>query len=128
MAEGGDGGQAAGGGGGVGADGSLRGWGRSGRRRGRRGWWKAVEGVGRTGARQVEAVLAAHPQVTEGARALIPIIQPSGIVAWGQLRRPNEVDGAQGNFRAPRNACTLNATNDYEAVQAWLALHETVAT
>ncbi|HBU0427245.1 TPA: integrase, partial [Klebsiella pneumoniae] len=25
-------------------------------------------------------------------------------------------------------ACTLNATNDYEAVQAWLALHETVAT
>ncbi len=33
-----------------------------------------------------------------------------------------------GQFRAPRNACTLNATNDYEAVQAWLALHETVAT
>ncbi len=71
-----------------------------------------------TGARQVEAFFAAHPQLTERARALIPIIQPSGIVPWEQLRLPNEVDGSQGNFRAPRNACTLNATNDYEAVQA----------
>ncbi|HGN8572974.1 TPA: Tn3-like element Tn4401 family resolvase TnpR, partial [Klebsiella pneumoniae] len=94
----------------------------------RRGWWKAIEGLGMTGARQVEAFFAAHPQLTERARALIPIIQPSGIVPWEQLRLPNEVDGSQGNFRAPRNACTLNATNDYEAVQAWLALHETVAT
>ncbi|VDB02136.1 Tyrosine recombinase XerD [Klebsiella pneumoniae] len=39
---------------------------------------------------------------------------------------PNEVDGSQGNFR-PR-ATRTNATNDYEAVQARLALHETVAT
>ncbi len=85
-------------------------------------------GLGMTGARQVEAFFAAHPQLTERARALIPIIQPSGIVPWEQLRLPNEVDGSQGNFRAPRNACTLNATNDYEAVQARLALHETVAT
>lgn len=84
----------------------------------RRGWWKAIEGLGMTGARQVEAFFAAHPQLTERARALIPIIQPSGIVPWEQLRLPNEVDGSQGNFRAPRNACTLNATNDYEAVQA----------
>lgn len=27
-----------------------------------------------------------------------------------------------------RDACTLNATNGYEAVQAWLALHETATT
>ncbi|MGF6979940.1 hypothetical protein QFZ94_008457 [Paraburkholderia sp. JPY465] len=47
---------------------------------------------------------------------------------WEQLRLPHEVDGSHGSFRAPREACTLNATNDYEAVQAWLALHETVAT
>ncbi|MBD4420072.1 integrase, partial [Xanthomonas citri pv. citri] len=27
----------------------------------RRGWWKAIEGLGMTGARQVEAFFAAHP-------------------------------------------------------------------
>jgi len=61
-------------------------------------------------------------------RQLIAFAQPSGIVRWEQLRLPEEVDGSQGNFRAPRHACTLIATNDYEAVQAWLALHETAAT
>jgi site-specific recombinase XerD len=38
------------------------------------------------------------------------------------------VDGSHGSFRAPRQACTLDASNDYEAVQAWLALHETATT
>jgi len=94
----------------------------------RRGWWKSIEGLGMTGARQVEAFFAAHPRLTERARALIAVAQPSGIVPWEQLRLPGEVDGSQGSFRAPRDACTLNATNDYEAVQAWLALHETAAT
>lgn len=94
----------------------------------RRGWWKAIEGLGMIGARQVEAFFAAHPQLTERARALIAVAQPSGVVPWEQLRLPGEVDGSQGSFRAPREACTLNATNDYEAVQSWLALHESVAT
>jgi hypothetical protein len=53
--------------------------------------------------------------------------RPSGIVPWEKLRLPHEVDGSQGNFRAPRNACTLNAKNDYETVQAWLTLHEAFA-
>lgn len=94
----------------------------------RRGWWKAIEGLGMTGARQVEAFFAAHPHLTERARALIAVTEPRGIVPWEQLHLPNEVDGSQGRFRAPREACTLNATNDYEAVQAWLSLHETAAT
>lgn len=94
----------------------------------RRGWWKAIDGLGMTGARQVEAFFAAHPHLTERARALIAVTEPRGIVPWEQLHLPNEVDGSQGSFRAPREACTLNATNDYEAVQAWLSLHETAAT
>uniref|UniRef100_UPI0005656BCB phage integrase family protein n=1 Tax=Cupriavidus sp. UYPR2.512 TaxID=1080187 RepID=UPI0005656BCB len=76
----------------------------------RRGWWKAIEGLGMAGARQVEAFFAAHPQLTERARALIIVAQPSGIVPWEQLHLPGEVDGSRGSFRAPRNACTLNAT------------------
>lgn len=94
----------------------------------RRRWWVAIDGLGVTAARQIEAFFAAHPQLTERARALIAVAQPSGIVPWEQLRLPHEVDGSHGSFRAPRQACTLNATNDYEAVKAWLALHETVAT
>ncbi|MFL9998889.1 phage integrase family protein [Paraburkholderia sediminicola] len=94
----------------------------------RRRWWAAIDGLGVTAGRQIEAFFTGHPQLTERARALIAVAQPSGIVPWEQLRLPHEVDGSHGSFRAPRQACTLNATNDYEAVQAWLALHETAAT
>ena len=44
------------------------------------------------------------------------------------LRVSPAVDGSQGTFRAPREANTLNADNDYGAIQAWLALHEAAAT
>ncbi|MBK3844594.1 phage integrase family protein, partial [Paraburkholderia aspalathi] len=76
----------------------------------RRRWWAAIDGLGVTAARQIEAFFAAHPQLTERARALIAVTQPSGIVPWEQLRLPHEVDGSHGSFRAPRQACTLNAT------------------
>jgi site-specific recombinase XerD len=35
---------------------------------------------------------------------------------------------SSGTFRAPRHTCTLDANNDYAAVQAWLSLHESTAT
>ncbi|MBM5588521.1 site-specific integrase [Burkholderia pseudomallei] len=91
-------------------------------------WWTGIKGLGAAGARAVEAFFADHPRLSERARALITVEQPAGIVPWEQLSLPHEVDGSEGSFRAPREACTLNATNDYEAVQAWLALHETAAT
>ena len=94
----------------------------------RRQWWTKIKGLGATGAQAIEAFFAAHPALTERARALIAVAQPSGIVPWEQLRLPHEVDGSLGAFRAPRDVCALNATNDYEAVQAWLALHETATT
>jgi len=91
-------------------------------------WWAAIAGLGVTGARKIEAFFAAHPVLTERARALMAAAEPRGIVPWETLRLPHEVNGSQGTFRAPRHACTLNANNDYEAVQAWLSLHETPAT
>ncbi|RQR48109.1 integrase [Burkholderia sp. Bp9126] len=94
----------------------------------RRQWWTRIKGLGAAGAQAIEAFFAACPALTERARALIAIAQPAGIVPWELLRLPHEVNGSQGTFRAPRDACTLNATNDYEAVQAWLALHETATT
>ncbi|ACR32736.1 phage integrase family protein [Burkholderia glumae] len=94
----------------------------------RRRWWSSISGLGVAGARRIEAFFATHPALTERARALI-IAAPTGdIVPWEQLRVPHEVDGSRGQFRAPLNACLLNASNDYEAIQSWLSLHETAAT
>ena len=94
----------------------------------RRRWWAAIPGLGATGARHVEAFFAAHPELTERARALVATSSPPGFVPWENLQAPDEVDGSQGTFRAPRASCALNATNDYQAVQAWLLMHESAAT
>lgn len=47
---------------------------------------------------------------------------------WEHLVVPHEVDGSRGAFRAPQATCTLSASNDYEAVQAWLGLQDAAAT
>ncbi|MEX3669804.1 phage integrase family protein [Paraburkholderia phenoliruptrix] len=94
----------------------------------RRRWWLAIAGLGAAGARRIEAFFAAHPALTERARALIVATPVDRIVPWEQLRVPHKVDGSHGQFRAPADACLLKASNDYEAVQSWLSLHESVAT
>lgn len=94
----------------------------------RRRWWAAIPGLGAAGARQVEAFFGEHPELTERARALIRIDQPDDVAPWERLAVPSELDGSRGAFRAPRSTCTLSANNDYDAVQAWLALHESAAT
>lgn len=94
----------------------------------RRHWWLAIAGLGTAGARQIEALFAAHPALTERARALIAATPVSSIVPWEQLRVPHEVDGSRGQFRAPKDACLLKASDDYEAVLSWLSLHELAAT
>ena len=94
----------------------------------RRRWWSAVPGLGQTSAHRIEAFFEAHPQLTERARALVAVAMPGVVVPWERLRVPHEVDGSHGSFRAPRQACALDANNDYEAVQTWLALHEAPTT
>lgn len=94
----------------------------------RRRWWIAVPGLGPANARSIEAFFAQHPALTERARALIAVSEHSVIVPWEQLRLPHEVDGSQGTFRAPQRTSTLDANNDYQAVQAWLSLQDSVAT
>jgi site-specific recombinase XerD len=94
----------------------------------RRQWWKAVPGLGPASARRIEAFFALHPALTERARALVVSSPSSGIAPWEKIRLPHEVDGSTGAYRAPRVTCTLDADNDYQAVQAWLSLHESAAT
>jgi site-specific recombinase XerD len=93
-----------------------------------RRWWVAIPGLGAASARRIEAFFDQHPELTERARALILASEPQDIVPWERLRIPQEVDGSLGTFRAPRATCALAASNDYEAVQAWLSLHESSAT
>ncbi len=89
----------------------------------RRRWWTAIDWLGVAGARRVEGFFAAHP-----ARPLIVAAPTGDVVPWEQLRVSHEVDGSHGKFRAPQAACLLNASNDYEAIQSWLSLHESAAT
>ena len=94
----------------------------------RKMWWSNIPGLGAIGARQIEAFFAQHPALTERARALIVPLPPAEVVPWEMFMPPRGVDGSHGTFRAPKNTCTLNADNDYQAVQAWLSLHEAGAT
>jgi hypothetical protein len=94
----------------------------------RRRWWVAIPGLGAASARQIEAFFAAHPQLTQQARALVVVDTPDDIVPWEHIAVPRDVDGSQGTFRASRSSCTLSANNDYDAVHAWLTLHESAAT
>lgn len=94
----------------------------------RRRWWAAIPGLGHAGARHIETFFASHPELTERARALVVMATPESVVPWERLRLSHEVDGSHGTFRAPAEACALDATNDYEAVQAWLSLHEAPTT
>ena len=94
----------------------------------RRRWWVDIDGLGAAGARQIEAFFAAHADLTHRARALLDSTALSDVVPWEKLVVPHEVDGTRGLHRAPRASCVLRANNDYEAVQAWLSLHEAPAT
>ena len=95
----------------------------------RRQWWASIPGLGVSGARRIEAFFAEWPELTARARSLIAAAPRSMIVPWEQMGRlPHEVDGSLGQFRAPRETCSLNADNDYAAVQAWLGLHESPST
>jgi site-specific recombinase XerD len=94
----------------------------------RRRWWTAIPGLGVASARQVEAFFARHPELTERARALTLSTRVQELVPWERLVVPEVLDGSMGTHRAPRASCALSATNDYEAVNAWLSLHEAAAT
>lgn len=58
----------------------------------------------------------------------MPVAPAPEMAPWERIAVREDVDGSRGTFRAPRLACTLRADNDYQAVQAWLSLHEAPAT
>lgn len=94
----------------------------------RRQWWRVIPKLGQKSAREIEAFFAAHPALTDRARALIKSTASPIVVPWENVHLPHEIDGSCGAFRAPRESCVLDANNDYDAVRTWLSLHESPST
>ncbi|WP_175748878.1 phage integrase family protein [Burkholderia pyrrocinia] len=96
----------------------------------RKRWWQKIAGLGRQGAQSIEAFLAAHPELLQRAATLIPHEASDSrlVPLWSLESLPAALDGSQGRFRAPHDTCGLAATNDYQAIEAWLALHESEHT
>lgn len=94
----------------------------------RKMWWAPIPGIGRTSALQIEAFFAQHEALSQRARELVVLPLQREVVPWEVFVPPHEVDGSQGAFRSPQKTCTLSADNDYQAVQAWLSLHESGST
>ncbi|WP_093209473.1 site-specific integrase [Variovorax sp. YR750] len=99
-------------------------------------WWVQVPGVGQRKATRIMDWLHAHEQVLGlrvGAHAAAPRAQlnPSALasvvpaatalVPYEKFVLPANLDGRAGTCRAPREVCRLAATDDHEAVGAWLA-------
>jgi hypothetical protein len=61
---------------------------------------QCLDGLGVAGARQVEAFFAAHPALTERARALVTSAAPPDLLPWECLFVPELLDGSQVTFRA----------------------------
>lgn len=93
----------------------------------RRRWWSDVPGLGQVSAKKVGTFLEAWPELREYV-ATFNRDEPCEIVPWERLCVPAELNGENGTFRSPQASCVLNASKDYEAVQAWLITHESAAT
>lgn len=94
----------------------------------RRQWWRSVPGLGAVGATSIEAFFARYPELTERARSLVPVASHQLVGLYAGLLVSKELDGSCGVLRAPTGTCALHAVNDFEAVNAWLDLHESQST
>ncbi|TWG87956.1 site-specific recombinase XerD [Cupriavidus gilardii J11] len=99
------------------------------------GWSRALPGIGAGKARAIERFLSAHADTMTrriGSHVAVPrrqryahelarvVPRTTGLVPLDKLVVPAELDGRAGAYRRPQAQCLLSATNDYEAVLAWL--------
>jgi site-specific recombinase XerD len=100
-----------------------------------KGWSRSVRGIGQTKAARIARWLTEHqdsigPQLgshTTRARSdLKPGVLANVVVSGTDVRPlekfivPADLDGRQGAYRRPQAQCLLKATNDYDAILAWL--------
>jgi site-specific recombinase XerD len=97
-------------------------------------WHRRVPRIGAQGAARIVRWMAEHAgtlgPLPSPAMAPISLIDtvaltPApriGIVPLERFMPPSGRDGSQGTNRAPAAQCKLSASNDYEAIHAWLRL------
>jgi len=86
--------------------------------------WKAIPGLGRTGARRIEATLASlfpGALVKAATHRLNLIPYQSGLAPLERLLVPDNLDGRQGRNRSSATPF-IPMGHDLDAIQAWLAL------
>jgi site-specific recombinase XerD len=102
-----------------------------------RRWYSGISGIGAVKARRIEAWLNEHeatigrglgahierPRSALFQHELERIVQPAAdIRPLEKFSPPVELDGRQGLYRRPQAQCLIQASNDYQAVLAWLRM------
>lgn len=98
-------------------------------------WWRSIPAIGEAKAQRIVDWLRAH-EATLGtalawhalarrrqlpASALQAVVpRATTIVPIEKLIVPAELSGASGLYRLPQHLCLMSATNDYEAILAWV--------
>lgn len=100
-----------------------------------RGWPASIRGVGQAKAERVVQWLTQNqatigiavgrhvglPRTSLYRHELQQVVRPAtDIRPLEKLVVPAELDGSGGTFRRPQSHCLLSASNDYEALLAWL--------
>lgn len=98
-------------------------------------WWSGIRAIGEVKAERIMDWLRAHessigmrvgPHVQVKRSRLDPcalervVARATAVVPLEKFVVPDELDGADGLYRAPRHLCLMKANNDYEAVLAWI--------
>jgi site-specific recombinase XerD len=100
-----------------------------------RRWFAGIKSMGEGKARRIvdwirkhqdslELPLGAHVELSRSklfTHELQAVVAPAtAIRPLEKFRVPAEFDGTQGVYRRPQMQCLLKATNDYQAILAWL--------
>lgn len=95
-------------------------------------WHRKVPGIGRVKAEEIRSWVLSHeqPGLRLAPSSTMTPVQLVGmsvdrapatpIVPLERLQLPHALDGSQGRFRSARDACTLEADNDLDAIRAWI--------
>lgn len=100
-------------------------------------WWGGIQGIGEGKGEKITAWMRESEKATglqlghHTKSSALPTALPSpvliategGIVPFERIALPAILDGSSGKFRAPTERCLLSATNDLEAIKAWLDQH-----
>jgi site-specific recombinase XerD len=106
------------------------------------GWYRDLPAIGATKAARIVEWLQAHERTIGraiGAHTMVQkarlsparlqaVVPPAtGIVPLDKLIVPASLSGADGLYRLPQQLCLMKASNDYEAVLAWIRAKRGVA-